>query len=133
MTSPRDTLSSRQVIRKAIPLQKAEVHDTAYTANADMLAADITPTPVGPDIDTVYPPVIFRISVCLDTAAVFKIIVDDGTTEVDIALNSGAQLTAQAGYTFDWPIDEGDSINFEADQNCQIEKLIVHEVLWATQ
>jgi len=133
MTSPRHILSSRQVILKAIPIQKAEVHDTAYTANADMLAADITPTPVGPDVDAVYPPVVFRISVCLDTAAVFKIIIDDGTSEVDIALNSGAQLTAQAGYTFDWPIDEGDSVNFEADQDVQIEKLIVHEVIWASQ
>jgi len=153
MTSPRHILSSRQVILKAIPIQKAEVHDTAYTANADMLAADITPTPVGPDVDAVYPPVVFRISVCLDTAAVFKIIIDDvfrisvcldtaavfkiiiddGTSEVDIALNSGAQLTAQAGYTFDWPIDEGDTVNFEADQDVQIEKLIVHEVIWASQ
>ena len=132
MTS-RDELSARQITRKAIPIEKAEVHDTEYTANADMLAADITPSAVGPQVDTVIPPCIFRISVCLDTAAVFKIIIDDGTTEVDIALNSGAQLVAQAGYTFDWPINEGDSVNFEADQDCQIEKLIIHEILWATQ
>ena len=127
MTTPRtsrDTRSARQVSRKAIPLEKAEIHDTAYTANDDMLDDDITPSD---------PVVIFRISVCLDTLAVFKIIIDDGTTEVDIALNGGAQLTAQAGYTFDWPINTGDAVNFEADQSVQIEKLIVHEVLWATQ
>ena len=119
----RNNRSSRQANRKAIPIQKAEVHDTAYTANADMLASDITPSDI---------PAVFRMSVCLDTAAVFKIIIDDGTTEVDIALNQGAQLVAQTGYSFDWPIDIGDSVNFEADQNVQIEKLIVHEVTHAT-
>lgn len=134
MTSPRDLLNARQIARKAIPLQKAEVHDTAYVADADMLAADITPTPVGPAGATAtVPDVIFRITVCLDTAAIFKIVIDDGTTEVDVALNSGAPLRAQSGYTFDWPIDPGDSINFEADTSCQIEKLIVHEILLATQ
>ena len=126
MTLPamtRNRRSSRQANRKAIPIQKAEVHDTAYTANADMLASDITPSDV---------PAVFRISVCLDTAAVFKIIIDDGTTEVDIAFNSGNQLVAQAGYTFDFPIDTGDSVNFEADQSAQIEKLVVHEVTHAS-
>ena len=115
----RDTLTARQIAKKSIPLRRAEIHDTAYTANADMLTTDLTPE------DTF---AMFRIYVCLDTAAIFKVIHDDGSSEVDVAMNGGAQLVAQAGYMFDALVDTGDTINFEADQNVQIEKLIVEEI-----
>ncbi len=129
----RDYLSARQIARKAIPLLKAHIHDEAYTANADMLGADITPSSLITRGATVTPPCMFRIMVCLDTAAVFKVIVDDGTSEVDMEMNSGAQLDAQSTYIFDVLVHEDDEVNFEADQNVQIEKLIVHEVALATQ
>lgn len=129
----RDYLSARQIARKAIPILKAHVHDTAYTANADMLASDITPSSFLRRETAVIPPCMFRIMVCLDTAAVFKVIVDDGTSEVDMEMNSGTQLDAQSVYVFDVLVHEGDAINFEADQSVQIEKLIVHEVALATQ
>lgn len=120
----RDSRSAKQVTRKAIPLEKAHIHDTAYTANADFLAPDIEPSDA---------PCLFRVLVCLDTAAVFKVVVDDGSTEVDMAMNGGAQLTAQAVYMFDVLVHADDTINFEADQSVQIEKFIVQEVLWAVQ
>lgn len=129
----RDYLSARQIARKAIPLLKAHVHDTAYTANADMLDADITPSSFLRGETEIIPPCLFRVMVCLDTAAVFKVVVDDGTTEVDMEMNSGAQLDAQSVYMFDVLVHEGDNINFEADQSVQIEKLIVHEVALASQ
>lgn len=132
MTS-RDYLSARQITRKSIPLLKAHVHDTAYTANADMLAADITPSSYLRGTTTVTPPCMFRVMVCLDTAAVFKVIVDDGSSEVDMEMNSGTQLDAQSVYMFDVLVHEDDNINFEADQSVQIEKLIVHEVALASQ
>ena len=56
----RDTRSARQVGRKAIPLEKAHIHNTAKSANTDFLASDITPSD---------PVVLFRIMVQLDTAA----------------------------------------------------------------
>ena len=123
-TTSRDTRSAKQVTRKAIPLEKAHIHDTAYTANADFLAADIEPSD---------PPCMFRIMVCLDTAAVFKVVVDDGSTEVDMEMNAGEQLVAQSAYIFDVLVHEDDTINFEADQNVQIEKFIVQEILWGVQ
>lgn len=132
MTS-RDSLSAKQITRKAIPLLKAHIHDEEYIANADMLDdGDITPSSHLVAGSAVIPPCMFRIMVCLDAAAVFKTVVDDGTTEVDMEMNSGAQLDAQSVYIFDVLVHEGDAINFEADQNVQIEKLIVHEVAWGT-
>jgi hypothetical protein len=118
-TGDRDALTARQVQKKSIPLRRAELHNTAYTANADMLAPDLTPE------DTF---ALFRIYVCLNTAAVFKVVHDDGSTEVDVAMNGGAQLTANAGYMFDVLVDTGDTINFEADQNVTILKMIVEEI-----
>lgn len=131
--TPRDKLNARQVTRKAIPVEKAEIHDTAYTADDDFLAEDlVVDSFLDKEGNTVYLPAIFRIMVCLDTAAVFKVVVDDGSSEVDMEMNGGAQLTAQSVYIFDVLVHGGDTINFEADQNVQIEKFIVHEVNWGT-
>lgn len=120
----RDNRSARQVTRKAIPLEKAHIHDTAATANDDFLAEDITPSD---------PPCLFRIMVQLDTAAVFSAMVDDGSSEVTLELNGGAQLTAGAVYIFDILVDEDDNVNFQADQNVNVDKFIVQEILWGTQ
>ena len=129
--SARDDLTFRQIIRKAIPLQKAHIHDDAIGANTDFLTSDITPTPVGPS--SVVPPVLFRIMVQLDTAAVFSAMVSDGTTEMTLEFNSGAQLAAGVLYMFDMLVDDDDAVNFQADQNVNVDKFIVHEVLWAVQ
>lgn len=128
----RDYLSARQIARKAIPLLKAHIHDEAYVANADMLTADLTPSSFVKAGATITPPCLFRIMVCLDTAAVFKVVVDDGSSEVDMEMNSGSQLDAQSTYMFDVLVHEDDNVNFEADQSVQIEKLIVHEIALAT-
>jgi hypothetical protein len=123
MTS-RDARSAKQVTRKAIPLQKAHIHDTAKAANTNFLAADITPSD---------PPCLFRIQVQLDTAAVFSAKVDDGSSEVSLEFNSGAQLVAGVLYIFDMLIQEDDNVNFQADQIINVDKFIVHEILWGTQ
>lgn len=120
----RDSRSSRQVTRKAIPLEKAHVHYEDITANDDILASDIEASD---------PPCLFRIMVQLDTAAVFSAMVDDGADEVTLQLNGGSQLSAGATYMFDILVHSGDSINFQADQNAKLDKLIVQEILWGTQ
>lgn len=121
----RDSRSAKQVTRKALPLQKAHVHDTAVNANTDFLGADITPSD---------PPCLFRIEICLDTAAVFKVMVEtSGGTTVPLEMNSGAQLVAQSAYFFDVLVHEDDSVNFQCDQNAQIEKFLVQEIVWGTQ
>lgn len=120
----RDTRSAKQVTRKAIPLQKAHVHDTAATANTDILASDITPSD---------PPCLFRIEIQSDTAAVFSAMVDDGSSEVTLKFNGGAQLTAGALYVFDMLVHADDNVNFQLDQNANVDKLTIQEILWATQ
>lgn len=120
----RSTRSPRQVTLKAIPLQKAHIHDTAVQADTDFLESDITPSD---------PNVLFRVQVQLDTAAVFAAMVSDGSTEVTLEFNSGAQLTAGVLHIFDMLVDEDDVVNFQADQIVNIDKFIVHEILWATQ
>lgn len=120
----RDNRPARQVTRKAIPLEKAHVHDDAVLANTDFLDADITPSD---------PVVLFRIMVQLDTAAVFSAMVSDGSTEKTLEFNAGAQLTAGALHIFDMLVNEDDEVNFQCDQNANIDKFIVQEVLWAVQ
>ncbi len=123
----RDQRSSRQVTRKAIPLLKTHIHNTAVLANTDFMAANITPAD---------PVVLFRVMVQLDTAAVFSAMVTNaagGAGEVTLEMNAGAQLTAGVLYVFDLLVHDDDSVNFQCDQNANIDKFIVHEVLWATQ
>lgn len=119
----RDSRSAKQVTRKAIPLQKAHIHDTAKNANTDFLAADITPSD---------PPCLFRIQIQVDTAAVFSAKVNN-TTEVSLEFNAGVQLDAGSLYVFDMLVQEDDEINFQVDQDVNIDKFVVHEVLWAVQ
>ena len=128
MTTPRtgrDSRNARQVSRKAIPLEKAHIHDTAIAVDTDFLEDDITPSD---------PVVLFRIMIQLDSAAVFRAEVDDGTSEVNLEFNGGAQLTAGALYIFDMLVNTDDNVNFQVDQQgVSIDKFIVHEVLWAAQ
>jgi len=128
MTTPRttrDSRNARQVQRKAIPLEKAHIHDTAVEVDTDFLTADLTPSD---------PVVLFRIMIQLDSAAVFRAEVDDGTSEVNLEFNGGAQLTAGALYIFDMLVNTDDNVNFQVDQQgVSIDKFIVHEVLWAAQ
>lgn len=120
----RDTRNARQVTRKAIPLQKAHIHDTAVLTDADFLEEDITPAD---------PPCLFRIQVQIDTAAKFKAMVDDGESEVELVFNQNVDLVAGALYIFDMLIHEDDNVNFQVDDNVNIDKFIVQEILWGTQ
>ena len=119
----RDNRNARQVTRKAIPLQKAHIHNTAKTASNDFLAADITPSD---------PPCLFRIMIQVDTAAVFSAKVNN-TSEVSLEFNAGAQLDAGSLYMFDMLVQEDDNVNFQVDQDVNVDKFIVHEILWGVQ
>jgi hypothetical protein len=132
--TPRDHLNNRQVTRKAIPLQKAHVHDTAATADTDILAADITPsTFIDSGGNTIAIPVLFRIMVQTDTAAKFSALVDDDSSEVQLFFNGNSDLTEGALYMFDMLVDEDDNVNFQFDDNVNVDKLIVQEIAWGTQ
>jgi len=125
VATSRNTRTSRQIIRKALPLEKANVHNTNKTALADFLAADITPSD---------PPCLFRIQVALTTAAAFKAKITKATNTQTVGLNGGADLAAACVYIFDLIVHTGDSVNFISDENqTPVMLLRVQEIAWGTQ
>lgn len=120
----RDNRSARQVTRKAIPLEKANVHNGNKNANNNFLAANISPSDY---------PVLFRVQVMLPAAGKFTAKIKKTTTTLTCHFNGGADLTASALYIFDVLMQSGDSINFQSDQNQNGHLLRVQEIAWGVQ
>ena len=124
MNTTRDNRSAKQITRKAIPLQKANVHNGNKNANTDFLAANITPSDY---------PVLFRVQVMLPSAGKFTAKIKKSTTTLTCHFNGAANLVASALYIFDVLMHNGDSINFQSDQNQNGHLLRVQEIAWGTQ
>ena len=125
MVSPsRDTRSAKQITRKAIPLEKANVHKGNKDANNDFLADPLTPSDY---------PVLFRVQVMLPSAGKFTAKISDGTDVLTSHFNGGSNLTASCLYIFDLLVHEGDEVNFQSDQNQNGHILRVQEIAWGTQ
>ena len=110
--------------RKALPLEKANVHKGNKAAGADFLDANITPSDY---------PVLFRVQVMLPVAAKFTAKISDGTNTLDSHFNGGADLVASCLYIFDLLVHDGDKINFKSDENQDGHLLRVQEIAWGTQ
>lgn len=120
----RDNRSARQVTRKALPIEKANVHNGDKDANNDFLAADISPSDY---------PCLFRVQVMLPSAGKFTAKVKVSTTTLTCHFNGGSDLAASALYIFDLLIHNGDSVNFQSDVNQNGHLLRVQEIAWAVQ
>lgn len=120
----RDTRSPKQVTLKALPLEQANFHNTSKNSGVDFLASVLTPGD---------PPCLFRITVCIDTAAVFKAKITKSANTQTVEFNSGAQLVAAALYIFDMLVHSGDTVNFNVDQNVTVQIFRVQEIVWGTQ
>ena len=120
----RDNRSAKQMTRKALPLEKANVHKGNKDANTDFLAANLTPSDY---------PVLFRVQVMLPSAGKFTAKITDGTDELTCHFNGGANLVANGLYIFDVLMHDGDEINFQSDQNQNGHFLRVQEIAWGTQ
>jgi len=68
-----------------------------------------------------------RVSISMDTAAVFEATVDSGTTWV--TLNNGVALTIDSLSVFDVPILSGDLVNFRYKASADVNIFRVDEVL----
>jgi len=77
----------------------------SVSANADILASDVTVPADG----------ILRVTVALDTAAVFSLRLTRGGTTQTLEYNGGSSLTADALYLWDAEVRSGDTINFRSD------------------
>jgi len=124
VTPSRDNRSAKQMTRKALPLEKANVHNGNKNANIDFLAADVTPSDY---------PVLFRVQVMLPTAGKFTAKIKYSTTTLTSHFNGGSNLAASALYIFDVLLHSGDSINFQSDQNQNGHSLRIQEIAWGTQ
>ena len=125
MVEPRPVKrSAKQITRKAIPLEKANVHNGNKNANIDFLAADIEPSDY---------PVLFRCQVMLPAAGKFTAKIKVGTTTLTSHFNGAANLVASCLYIFDVLVHSGDSVNFQSDQNQNGHLLRVQEIAWGTQ
>lgn len=124
MDTSRDTRSARQVTRKALPIEKANVHNGNKDANNDFLAADLSPSDY---------PVLFRVQVMLPAAGKFTAKIKKGTTTLTSHFNGGSNLVANGLYIFDVLMHTGDTINFQSDQNQDGHLLRVQEIAWGTQ
>lgn len=109
------------------PLQKALEHNTAELAATDILGAALTPTNT---------PCLFRVMVSFDTAGVFSAIITNaggGGGAMQVNLNSGANLVANALYSFDHLVHLGDTVNYQISVGAQLLVLRVQEIVAGVQ
>jgi hypothetical protein len=102
------------------------------TPTAVVAAQPFMTTPVAPS----FPPSQMEIYVVFDTPgilSVYRTHRNGKTTSVE-QLNAAAGLTllANAGYTFDVPVDQGETINLQYSVNANLLKLSVHELPFET-
>lgn len=96
--------SDGKLIISSIPIAKAAIFNAALpAADNDILGAAISPT---------NSPSFLRLYVCVAAAGVFRVARTVGGVTVTENLNSGTNLTADAGYMFTIEWRAGDSINF---------------------
>ncbi len=124
MEPSRDKRSAKQMTRKALPLEKANVHNGNKNANTDFLTSAISPSDY---------PVLFRVQVMLPSAGKFTAKIKKATTTLTSHFNGGSNLTASCLYIFDLLVHSGDSVNFQSDQNQNGHLLRVQEITWGTQ
>lgn len=87
-------------IPKPIPL--ATEFNKSVAADADILASDLTIPSDG----------ILRVTISLDTAAVFKMKITRDATEKILNYHAGGTLVPDAPYIFDLEVRAGDKVNF---------------------
>ena len=120
----RDSRSAKQVTRKAIPLEKANVHNGNKNANTDFLTTALSPSDY---------PVLFRVQVMLPSAGKFTAKIVKSAVTMTTHFNGGSNLAASCLYIFDLLVHSGDTVNFQSDQNQNGHLLRVQEILWGTQ
>jgi len=106
------------------PLEKANEHNTAETADTNILASDLSPTNT---------PCLFRVMVAFNTTGIFKVLtIKDFNTQLGY-FNNGANLVADALYIFDHLVHDGDTINYWYSVNAQLTVLRVQEIVAGVQ
>ena len=71
---------------------------------------------------------VMRIMIQCETSTILNAMINDGTNEIDLGLNSNTALVAGAAYVFDIPVRPGDVINLQVESDSVIDKLSVGAV-----
>jgi len=102
-------------------LVREEIFNTAVVANTDILAAAITVT--NPST-----PAVFRIHACFNAASTLLVRRTSGGVTISEFLNAGANLAANALYTFDIIVSVNDTINLWYGVNANALSLKIVEI-----
>lgn len=106
------------------PIEKANEHNTAETANTNILAAALSPTNT---------PCLFRVMVAFDTVGTFRAtITKEGNTQT-VIFNNNVDLVADCLYMFDHLVHSGDTVNYQYSVNAQLLVLRVQEIVAGVQ
>lgn len=110
-----ETLYSGHVIRVA------NVRNQAISANTNILTQNIVPTFTPSAFMVIY-------AVFSGTGSLFirRTFTDLGVTQNEV-LNEGFPFADHAAYTFSFPLDEDESLNFQYSQSVTVKKLVLYE------
>jgi len=104
---------------------KVSLFNTAVTADTDIITAALV---AGGVLSPTYPPCLFRIYACFDTAGVLTLRRTSGGVTVSEQLNAGSNLEADAAYLFDVVVDSGETVNLRYSVNATLLKLSIIEI-----
>lgn len=118
-----NTLSARQVLRKAIPKAILDLEGVTIVNN--------TFIPDTLDTDPVDTPCTWRVMVCLAQIGNFMVVITTNSTPRTCIFNAGQDLVADCVYMFDFPLHDGDhSMYFMSDKSGTLHILRVQELIW---
>ena len=106
------------------PVQLANKHNEAVTADTDILSAALTPLNY---------PTLLRVMAAFSAAGVFRAMITRGGNTQTTLFNAGNNLVVGALYIFDLLVHEGGSVNFQYSVNATLQILRVQEVDAAVQ
>lgn len=101
------------------PIERANEHNAAVTADTDILSAALTPLNY---------PCLFRVMAAFSAAGIFRAIITKGGSTQILDFNQGNNVVAAGLYIFDLLIHEADSANFRYSVNATLKVLRVQEI-----
>ncbi len=118
-----DVYSVKRVVSPLNPLARAEVHNVAVLAAADILGAALAP------LNT---PCLFRVAVGFDTAGIFSVTITRAANTQVQQFNGGVALNTNSLYMFSVLVHSGDTINFRYSVNATCQTMRCQEVVAAS-
>ncbi len=115
--------SVKRVVSPLNPLARAEVHNAAVVAAADILGAALAP------LNT---PCLFRIAAGFDTAGILSVTITRAVNTQVQQFNGGVALNTNSLYMFSVLVHNGDTVNFRYSVNAICQTLRCQEVIAAS-